>query len=289
MTQWNDAPLDEIRALVDERARYEGWIAALDARRDAAPSHVLDRVRQDYAGRVSRVMEALAAHAGVLREGVQALEARSGELRSSIGEREDALAEVELRALVGEFDGGEAERRRTEVQGALGALRGDADRTDARLGELRALLARTGAAEPSAAPEAVPSAGAATAGANGEHRDGPSAASPAAPAAPVDRAAAVAALDDAFAPATGAGGVPAGDVSTLDAQPAPFQPATPAFGFGNAGIGAAPSAAQAAAPAEPPTAAGLPAEKTLRCPDCGAMNYATEWYCEKCGGELAAL
>ena len=30
-------------------------------------------------------------------------------------------------------------------------------------------------------------------------------------------------------------------------------------------------------------------EKTLRCPDCGAMNYPTEWYCEKCGGELAAL
>lgn len=29
--------------------------------------------------------------------------------------------------------------------------------------------------------------------------------------------------------------------------------------------------------------------KTLKCAECGAMNYPTEWYCERCGGELAAL
>jgi hypothetical protein len=29
--------------------------------------------------------------------------------------------------------------------------------------------------------------------------------------------------------------------------------------------------------------------KTLKCTDCGAMNYPTEWYCERCGAELAAL
>jgi uncharacterized OB-fold protein len=34
---------------------------------------------------------------------------------------------------------------------------------------------------------------------------------------------------------------------------------------------------------------GITQEKTLRCPDCGANNLPTEWYCEKCGGELAAL
>lgn len=31
------------------------------------------------------------------------------------------------------------------------------------------------------------------------------------------------------------------------------------------------------------------ADKTLKCPECGAMNYATEWYCERCGGELASF
>jgi hypothetical protein len=29
--------------------------------------------------------------------------------------------------------------------------------------------------------------------------------------------------------------------------------------------------------------------KTLKCSDCGAMNYPTEWYCERCGAELASL
>jgi uncharacterized OB-fold protein len=29
--------------------------------------------------------------------------------------------------------------------------------------------------------------------------------------------------------------------------------------------------------------------KTLKCKECGTMNLATEWYCESCGAELAAL
>jgi hypothetical protein len=29
--------------------------------------------------------------------------------------------------------------------------------------------------------------------------------------------------------------------------------------------------------------------KTLKCQECATMNYPTEWYCERCGGELAAL
>ncbi len=29
--------------------------------------------------------------------------------------------------------------------------------------------------------------------------------------------------------------------------------------------------------------------KTLKCAECGTMNFATEWYCERCGGELAAM
>ena len=35
----------------------------------------------------------------------------------------------------------------------------------------------------------------------------------------------------------------------------------------------------------------MPAEqvKTLKCQECGTLNYPTEWYCERCGAELAAL
>jgi hypothetical protein len=38
-----------------------------------------------------------------------------------------------------------------------------------------------------------------------------------------------------------------------------------------------------------PIDADAEVEKTLRCRDCGTMNLATEWYCENCGGELAAM
>jgi len=31
------------------------------------------------------------------------------------------------------------------------------------------------------------------------------------------------------------------------------------------------------------------AAKTLKCPECGTANYPTEWYCERCGGELATM
>jgi hypothetical protein len=29
--------------------------------------------------------------------------------------------------------------------------------------------------------------------------------------------------------------------------------------------------------------------RTLKCRECGTMNLPTEWYCESCGAELAAL
>ena len=38
-----------------------------------------------------------------------------------------------------------------------------------------------------------------------------------------------------------------------------------------------------------PTPRTSQAIKTLKCAECGTLNYPTEWYCERCGGELAAL
>lgn len=38
-----------------------------------------------------------------------------------------------------------------------------------------------------------------------------------------------------------------------------------------------------------PTPRTSEAVKSLRCQECGTLNFPTEWYCERCGGELAAL
>ena len=57
------------------------------------------------------------------------------------------------------------------------------------------------------------------------------------------------------------------------------------------------SKAQAAIPDEPqgasPSGKDRPSQqaapKTLKCGECGTLNRPTEWYCERCGAELAAL
>ena len=38
-----------------------------------------------------------------------------------------------------------------------------------------------------------------------------------------------------------------------------------------------------------PTSANPEVVKSLKCAECGTLNYPTEWYCERCGGELAAF
>lgn len=48
-------------------------------------------------------------------------------------------------------------------------------------------------------------------------------------------------------------------------------------------------------PVEPESTPVVPANadgeavKALKCRECGTMNLATEWYCESCGAELAAM
>jgi hypothetical protein len=49
----------------------------------------------------------------------------------------------------------------------------------------------------------------------------------------------------------------------------------------------APPAVQTAAPSVGKAAAGV--AKTLKCGECGTLNRPTEWYCERCGAELAGV
>ena len=41
--------------------------------------------------------------------------------------------------------------------------------------------------------------------------------------------------------------------------------------------------------ADPRVSFVIEQSKTLKCNECGGLNYPTEWYCERCGAELAAL
>ncbi len=50
-----------------------------------------------------------------------------------------------------------------------------------------------------------------------------------------------------------------------------------------------PPAAKGPPPAEPKDRSSGSGQKTLKCGECGTLNRPTEWYCERCGAELAAL
>jgi hypothetical protein len=90
---------------------------------------------------------------------------------------------------------------------------------------------------------------------------------------PVAAPAGVATPASAASPAPSASETPASTPAQVGAKPRTGK--TPPFG----------SAAAKPKPPEP----RVDQSKTLKCPECGTPNYATEWYCERCGGELATM
>jgi hypothetical protein len=71
--------------------------------------------------------------------------------------------------------------------------------------------------------------------------------------------------------------------------PSPQPVATSSGRRSNPGGGSSGRATEAPAQTAPskPGAAGV--AKTLKCGECGTLNRPTEWYCERCGAELAGI
>ncbi|GAC1515169.1 MAG: hypothetical protein NVS1B4_04760 [Gemmatimonadaceae bacterium] len=80
-----------------------------------------------------------------------------------------------------------------------------------------------------------------------------------------------------------------GGVPQSPSPAAPLSPASPLSGANQ------PISEEARAAVEtgsvPVFLRGVPREqqRTLKCQACGAFNFSTEWYCEKCGGEMAGV
>src|SRR5579859_5661960 len=107
MTDSERASID-VAALVEERRRYEGWLAALEGRRSRTPSHIYERVEADYRSRLERVTEQLASHRGVLHDERAGIESRLSLIAAEAKMRSDEKAELELRCEVGETPASEA-------------------------------------------------------------------------------------------------------------------------------------------------------------------------------------
>src|SRR6185437_8182074 len=150
MTATDTEAMSALHELLDERQRYQGWLATLEGRRSSTPSHVYERVQRDYAGRLDRVMKTLAERAGQLTGTIDAMTAELATLRDQETERTDERHEAELRAAVGEFTPDEWEHRRAEVDGEIERIAAERRSVEDELRELQRIVALTASIEPAA-------------------------------------------------------------------------------------------------------------------------------------------
>ena len=274
-----------IEALLEQRAQYEEWILRLDTSGDKASPAVRQRVRGDYQARLDSVMEQLRSRGAAISEELERQHASQAEIDRERRKAEEALAEAEVRHSVGEYDEGEWKRLCDQSKREIDQLRSRLKSIGAeitRLTEIQTLIAapRGGTSAPAASPpaqrpakpEIIEQAPLVTHLAESFDEIQP-AASPAGKP-PQPQSAAVPSDELAFLKS-----VSDEDTSRLAGR----RPGNPAMSSPTAT--AEPKAPE---PTTTPKAASGVA-KTLKCGECGTLNRPTEWYCERCGAELAGV
>jgi hypothetical protein len=280
MAEKDPVSLDALNGLLKERQRYEEWLAALDDKRANTSASVYQRVQADYQSRLREVSGKLAERAGELRENIDALTLRLEDVSRQESQQRDARQEAELRAAVGEY----TDKQWKEIGGAwdkeLARLVKEKAALDAQLNELNRIFALSVKEK---------QAGAIAAGrANSDDGARP-------PVSPVVPRPAISQPPAVTPPARSEP-----PVATRPQQPqsqpnnrSPFDEFPVLRPGSGSGSGAPPSTAVATPPSVPKTGGTQDPRseqhKTLKCPECGAANYPTEWYCERCGGELATM
>jgi hypothetical protein len=238
-----------IQRLLEERRQYEAWLARITATADSAPEHVRTRVRADYEARLKAVTEELRAHAEAARQLIAQRKENLVELQKKEKGAAERLAETELRHEVGEYDESQWGQVHKDALAELGAVRDELMDVERDITRLQEL------------DELVKAKPAAASG-RGGHAASPPPRSPEKRKTPMDELAFLKSVtdDDKNTP------------SPRRASGAQYQVDDP----------------QEATPVAP-LDENAPVEKTLKCKECGTMNVATEWYCENCGAELAAM
>jgi hypothetical protein len=282
-----------IEALLEQRTQYEEWLAKLDGSGDKAPPAVRQRIRGDYEARLQAVMVQLRGRGSAISEELERHHASQAELDRQRRAAEEALAESEVRHSVGEYTEDEwrrvSDQSRREIEQLRGQLRSiGAEIT--RLTQVQALIAAPRgapptAAPPPAAPQPAPKTEVIEQAPMVTHVADPMAD----PAAPPPRT-----TPTPPAPQVEPVGAEVDELTFLksvsDEEPRAAPRRTAASGSSSTATSAPPRApeVQAATPAPSGKAAAAVA-KTLKCADCGTLNRATEWYCERCGAELAGV
>lgn len=296
--------LEAVGALIGERSKYEAWIAALATKTDV-PAHVLEKVRSDYTGRLRTVLQAFTSHTPALDAALAEHQSRDAALAAQEKACRDEHAEGELRHMVGEYDSAQWDQVRIGHEALLGRLASDRLGIAAELTSVQRSLAA--AAEAAQRLRAI--GGEAPISQPVVRDESPTPAILAAMAEPVAPPPPVVAAPEPLSPSTYRPTPPAPPAEVMDRRAQlddlGFLRSTPRPAPRENGESAGTATVTAARPVDAPVLRIVPDEpapapapaqapatdaaKTLRCAECGTMNYPTEWYCERCGGELAVL
>lgn len=258
-----------IQRLLEERRQYEAWLARLRSAADSTPEHVRTRVEADYAARLRAVMDELKVHAEAAQQLLLQRREFLAELQKKEARGAERLAETELRHAVGEYDEAQWTQVHKDALAELVSVREELQVLEADIEKLEELnaMAHEKPAPPPPPERPLPKAG---------PPPRPQAPPPAPKKEKVDELAFLKSVTE-----DEKGGAP----SPRRASGAQYQPIEP-------GASQSTPVASTHAPAKsnlPTDARDAEPAKTLKCQECGTMNLPTEWYCEQCGAELAAL
>jgi hypothetical protein len=289
---------DSIEALLQQRAQYEQWLARLDSAGDKAPPAVRAKVRGDYEARLRGVIDELRGHAATIAAELDRHKATQGGLDLERRHAEEALAEAEVRHAVGEYSEGDWRKLSDQSNEQLTRLRSElrlVGEEIARLAEVQGLIGGAPArAEP---PAPAPPVAVAP---EPEPEPEPEPVAPPPPPAPSPASRPVAKAAPVREPEITHGPPPVDEMAFLQSvAPADERKAAPAPVPGPGRRGSNPGGPSAGRVSESPVAAsqtaapgkggGAGVAKTLKCGECGTLNRPTEWYCERCGAELAGI
>lgn len=282
---------------MSERAKFEKWLSDLEAKKSSTPPHVFDRVKADYSLRLDGVLDKLREHTSAMREHSENLTRKLAELEEAEQNLVDEKAENALRAEVGELSAAEWESFSRKTERTIAKLLEDQAVISADLERIRELL---GSVDDKPATAAAPAPEPIRKEMNeleflksvvGSTPPG----SKVAAAAPVEKPP-QANPEPSPEPAPQAAAAPPAAPPQPPAQPPKPAPepliAKPVTGpviLPKAGQESLASRVTANNPIVLKNTGPTDAPRTLKCAECGAMNYSSEWYCERCGAELANI
>ena len=291
--------LAEIEDLLATRQQVMGWLEKLEETGSRAPEPVRAKVRADYRARLSQVLTQLSMHGDLIATRLEGLRAEAMEHRQQRAEEREVRAEAELRHGVGEYSDDEWHRVELDTSGKIRELDRELERLTEEIRRLEDVQGLIAAKPEPPEPVREPTSGLLDSEPVVMLEDSPTLTlvkdSEAELPTPRERPEA-----PRFTPRTGA-------PKTRESGPSraiPFAPGPPPAASPQPGqdelafirsVALDPHSTRLTPQAMPGTVGeerpsqSQPTAKTLKCSECGSLNRPTEWYCERCGAELAAL